>query len=100
LVSGVFQQAILDWQLQSIYEALNPAELYRRLTELRVQLEEARAGKSEGFGKRAYRDTDIRHQQAAQSRGGSMKSSTERAGLSRVPGRPVWLGRSICCNNS
>jgi hypothetical protein len=60
LVSGVFQQAILDRQLQSIYEALNPAELYRRLTELRVQLEEASAGKSEGFGKRAYRSPDIR----------------------------------------
>ena len=47
-------------QLRSIYEALNPAELYRRLTELRVQLEEASAGKSEGFGKRAYRGPDIR----------------------------------------
>ena len=47
-------------QLKSVYEGLNPAELYRQLTELRVQLEEASAGKSEGFAKRAYRGPDIR----------------------------------------
>ena len=47
-------------QLQSVYAALNPAALYRRLTELRVQLEEVSAGKSEGLGKFSYRGPDIR----------------------------------------
>ncbi len=47
-------------QLRSIYEALNPAALYRRLTELREQLETISAGKSEGYGKPAYRGPDIR----------------------------------------
>jgi len=47
-------------QLRNIYESLNPAALYRRLTELRVRLEEGSAGKSEGMGKPAYRGPDIR----------------------------------------
>ena len=47
-------------ELRKIYESLNPAELYRRLTALREQLEEASAGKSEGFGKPAYRGPAIR----------------------------------------
>jgi hypothetical protein len=47
-------------QLRSTYEALNPAELYRRLTELRGELEALSAGKSEGYGKPAYRGPDIR----------------------------------------
>jgi len=46
--------------LRSTYEALNPAQLYRRLTELRGQLEAISAGKSEGYGKPAYRGPDIR----------------------------------------
>jgi len=52
------------------YEGLNPAELYRRLTQLRVQLEEASAGKSEGFGKRAYQGPDIRIGKRRYSPGG------------------------------
>jgi hypothetical protein len=47
-------------QLRSTYEDLNPAALYRRLTELREQLEAISAGKSEGYGKPAYRGPDIR----------------------------------------
>lgn len=47
-------------QLRSTYEALNPAALYRHLTELRQQLEVISAGKSEGYGKPAYRGPDIR----------------------------------------
>jgi hypothetical protein len=46
--------------LRSTYEALNPAELYRRLTKLREELETISAGKPEGFGKPAYRGPDIR----------------------------------------
>ena len=47
-------------QLQSVYASLNPAALYRKLTELREQLEAVSAGKSEGLGKPAYRGPDIR----------------------------------------
>ena len=47
-------------QLREIYEDLNPAELYRRLTELRAQLEKLSSGKPEGYGKPAYRGPDIR----------------------------------------
>lgn len=47
-------------QLRSTYEVLNPAALYRQLTELRQQLEAISAGKSEGYGKPAYRGPDIR----------------------------------------
>lgn len=47
-------------QLRSVYESLNPAALFRRLTELREQLEEVSAGKSEGFGKPSYRGPGIR----------------------------------------
>jgi hypothetical protein len=47
-------------RLKEIYEGLNPAELYRRLTELREQLEVASSGKSEGYGKPSYRGPDIR----------------------------------------
>lgn len=46
--------------LRSIYESLNPAELYRRLTELRGRLEELSAGKPEGYGKPSYRGPAIR----------------------------------------
>ena len=47
-------------KLQEIYEGLNPAQLYRQLTELREQLEIISAGKSEGYGKPSYRGPDIR----------------------------------------
>ena len=47
-------------ELKAIYESLNPAALQRRLTELREQLEQVSAGKSEGFGKPRYRGPDIR----------------------------------------
>lgn len=47
-------------ELRKIYEDLNPAELHRRLTKLRVQLEELSSGKPEGYGKLAYRGPDIR----------------------------------------
>jgi len=46
--------------LRSTYQALNPAALYRRLTELREQLEAISAGKSEGYGKPSYRGPAIR----------------------------------------
>ena len=47
-------------KLREIYEELNPAQLYRHLTELREQLEIISAGKSEGYGKPSYRGPDIR----------------------------------------
>lgn len=47
-------------ELKAIYEGLNPAALQRRLTELREQLEQVSAGKSEGYGKPRYRGPDIR----------------------------------------
>jgi len=46
--------------LRQVYESLNPAALYRRLTEVRQQLEEVSAGKLEGNGKPSYRGTAIR----------------------------------------
>jgi hypothetical protein len=46
--------------LKSTYESLNPAALRRRIDQLRAQLEEASAGKSEGYGKPSYRGPDIR----------------------------------------
>ena len=47
-------------ELRKIYESLNPAALYRRITALREQLEGASAGKSEGYGKPSYRGPEIR----------------------------------------
>ena len=47
-------------ELRRIYENLNPAALYRRITALQEQLEEASAGKLEGYGKPSYRCPDIR----------------------------------------
>ena len=47
-------------KLEAIYEKLNPGELQRRLTKLRVQLETISSGKPEGYGKPAYRGPDIR----------------------------------------
>ena len=47
-------------QLKSIYESLNPAALYRQLTELRVQLEHVSSGKPEGYGKPSYRGPALR----------------------------------------
>lgn len=47
-------------ELQRIYESLNPAALYRRITELREQLEDASAGKTEGYGVPSYRGPEIR----------------------------------------
>jgi hypothetical protein len=47
-------------ELKAIYEGLNPAELYRRLTELRAKLEKTSSGKPEGLGKPSYRGPDIR----------------------------------------
>ena len=47
-------------KLREIYAGLNPAELWRRLTDLRSQLEVLSSGKSEGYGKPTYRGPDIR----------------------------------------
>lgn len=47
-------------ELRKIYESLNPAALFRRITSLREQLEEASAGKLEGYGKPSYRGPEIR----------------------------------------
>jgi hypothetical protein len=47
-------------ELRRIQETLNPAALYRRLTDLRVQLEEVSAGKLEGYGTPSYRGPDLR----------------------------------------
>jgi len=47
-------------ELRRIYESLNPAALYRRITALREQLEEASVGKLEGYGKPSYRGPAIR----------------------------------------
>ena len=47
-------------ELRKIYESLNPAALYRRITALREQLEGASAGKSEGYGKPSYGGPEIR----------------------------------------
>jgi hypothetical protein len=47
-------------KLHAIYEGLNPAQLYRRLTALREQLEIVSAGKSEGYGKPSYHGPAIR----------------------------------------
>jgi hypothetical protein len=47
-------------KLQEIYNGLNPAQLHRRLTELREELEMLSAGKSEGYGKPSYRGPAIR----------------------------------------
>ena len=47
-------------ELRRIYESLNPAALCRRITVLREQLEEASAGKLEGYGKPSYRGPAIR----------------------------------------
>jgi hypothetical protein len=47
-------------QMKRNYEELNPAALYRQLTELRVRLEEISSGKSEAMGKQSYRGPDIR----------------------------------------
>lgn len=46
--------------LKAIYERLNPAELNRKLTQLRSQLEEISSGKLEGNGARSFRGPDIR----------------------------------------
>jgi hypothetical protein len=47
-------------EMKSLYEQLNPAELNRRLTELRAELEKLSAGKQEGIGTHSYRGPDIR----------------------------------------
>ncbi len=47
-------------QLKAIYEGLNPAQLNRRLIQLREQLETISAGKSEAYGKPPHRGPDIR----------------------------------------
>lgn len=47
-------------ELRKIYEGLNPAALYRRITEVRQQLEQASAGKLEGYGKPSYRGPELR----------------------------------------
>ena len=47
-------------ELRRIYESLNPAAQYRRITPLREQLEEASAGNLEGYGKPSYRGSAIR----------------------------------------
>lgn len=47
-------------RLREIYEGLNPAQLQRQLTTLRVKLETLSSGKPEGYGKPSYRGPDIR----------------------------------------
>lgn len=47
-------------ELRTIYESLNPAALYRRITALREELEEVSAGKLEGYGKPSYRGPALR----------------------------------------
>jgi hypothetical protein len=47
-------------ELRQTYESLNPAALHRRLTELREELEEVSAGKTEGYGKPSYRAPALR----------------------------------------
>jgi hypothetical protein len=47
-------------ELRRVYESVNPAALYRRITELREQLEEASAGKVEGYGVPSYRGPELR----------------------------------------
>jgi hypothetical protein len=47
-------------RLQTIYEDLNPAALSRRLTELRIELEQVSTGKPEGYGKPRYHGPAIR----------------------------------------
>ena len=46
-------------QLKAVYDALNPAQLQRRLSELREQLENVSAAKSEIVLKRRWRGPDI-----------------------------------------
>lgn len=46
-------------QLREIYQTLNPAELHRRLTDLREQLEVISSGKAEVLRKPAHRGPDI-----------------------------------------
>jgi hypothetical protein len=46
--------------LRSTYERLNPAALRRQIDQLRERLEQASAGKPEGYGKRSYRGPEIR----------------------------------------
>ena len=47
-------------ELKAMYEALNPAELNRQLTQLRARLEQISTGKLEGNGRRAWRGPEIR----------------------------------------
>jgi hypothetical protein len=47
-------------ELKAIYEGLNPAELNRKLTQLRSQLEKISSGKLEGNGAGSFRGPDIR----------------------------------------
>jgi hypothetical protein len=47
-------------ELRRLYEGLNPAALYRQITQLREQLEEASTGKLEGLGKPSYRGPALR----------------------------------------
>ena len=46
-------------ELKATYESLNPAELQRRLSDLREQLEKVSAAKSEIVLKRPWRGPDI-----------------------------------------
>jgi hypothetical protein len=46
-------------QLQALYDTLNPAELGRRLSELRERLEAVSAAKAEVVSKRAWRGPEI-----------------------------------------
>jgi hypothetical protein len=46
-------------QLRAIYETLNPADLHRKLEELRERLEKASAAKAEIIRPRPHRGPDI-----------------------------------------
>ena len=83
-------------ELQGIYDSLNPAELSRRLTRLRAQLEALSAGKSEGMGNPAYRGPEYPHQQPAQSRPRQrVKPRSQQAGLRPAMGLcPIPCGGS------
>jgi hypothetical protein len=52
-------QRKIKQQLKTLYDALNPAELQRRLQHLRNQLEQVSAGKSDIVQKRRWRGPDI-----------------------------------------
>src|SRR5436305_2284199 len=75
IVSGQIDRTAKQ-QLKATYDGLNPAELQRRLTELRDQLETVSAAKSEIVLKRRWRGPDIT---INQQRGGAAERLRKRA---------------------